>query len=154
MQVRKSAQYNVSAVLKGSVFMVTSPLRRSLDKSEDDSKTEANTILNRDMNSVTASTMDTAYSTSSDDEDSGNGDKGEPEEGGDVLVVHPAAGLIGDFLIGQVKSNGNMTAANKSTLHMLVFTRQVIMAMPKDKLQVSSPSVILIIEGQKCHINH
>ncbi|XP_018011596.1 RRP12-like protein [Hyalella azteca] len=147
-KVRKSGQYNVSAVLKGSQFMVTSPLRCVGDD-------------------AVTTTGDTADDGSSDDDGEGNGEeeskskkrnqqKEEQDSGDEMeadqlvngvahdddleeldkpLEVHPAADLVADFLIGQLKTSGTLSSSNKTILHMLVFTRQVIMALPKHKLQ-------------------
>lgn len=112
--MRKSGQYNVSAVLKGSAFMVTSHLRPDDDKNSDKE----------------------SFAGSEDDDVESKNKEGSQSENDDAMEIHPAADLVADFLIGQLKGSGNLVA-NKSTIHMLVFTRQVIMAMPKNKLQVT-----------------
>ena len=115
IQIRKSGQYNVSAVLKGSQFMVTSPLKAL---SDDD---------------VIASYK------AKDDEDEGIDDDNEKEMNGigECVEIHPGAELVADFLVGQLQKSSTVTSANKQILHMLVFSRQVIMSVPKHKLQVS-----------------
>ena len=138
----------MSAVLKGSQFMVTSPLKAL---SDDD---------------VIAS-----YKVK-DDEDEGIDDDNDEEKEmngigedckGECVEIHPGAELVADFLVGQLQKSSTVTSANKQILHMLVFSRQVIMSVPKHKLQVSLLILLRLLlisgsnlaksnQGYKCSI--
>uniref|UniRef100_A0A2P2HZC8 RRP12-like protein n=1 Tax=Hirondellea gigas TaxID=1518452 RepID=A0A2P2HZC8_9CRUS len=125
-RVRKSGQYNVSAVLKGSEFMVSSPLRSISDCKINSPGTDTDP-LDEDMEGEAV-------------EEEKEEDKSDVPAAAvtPALEVHPGSDLVADFLIGQLQAGGSNTtpAAKKNLLHMLVFTRQIIAAMPKHKLQI------------------
>lgn len=137
-RIRKSGQYNVSAVLKGSVFMMTSPLRNTnvdstfkMDVGSDDEEEE-------DQNEATALKSSVV---------NGGSEASGPE--GKTLEIHPAAEFVADFLVNRLQSSGNLSNSNKTVLHTLVFTRQVIMTVPKQKLKLLLPRLLgLVSLGQ------
>lgn len=55
---------------------------------------------------------------------------------GKALEIHPAAEFVADFLVNRLQNSGSLSNVNKTVLHTLVFTRQVIMTVPKHKLKV------------------
>ncbi|KAF2354788.1 putative domain NUC173 [Trinorchestia longiramus] len=140
-KVRKSGQYNVSAVLKGSQFMVTSPLRSTGDDDflalphEDDDTMEDG--FETRLRAEDGDEQHKGSNTMLNDDDLEHLDK--------PLEIHPAAELVADFLIGQLKLNSSLSSSNKTVLHMLVFTRQVIMALPKHKLQTVIQRLVSLV---------
>ncbi|KAG7165273.1 RRP12-like protein [Homarus americanus] len=94
-KIRKTAQYNISAILKGSSFMV---------------------------------------------------DKDVPK------CSHPAAGAVAEFCVSQLRDSSEMGNA-KTTLHFLVFLRQVIMAFPKKQLKSVCECVLSIMQLGKSLTN-
>ena len=143
-KVRKAAQYNVSAVLKGSCFMTTCIKSQRYAKT-DDPPTE------NDDNTENDDPMDNEDSTENDDDavetddamktdDSAGNDESleenDPTANEEKLDIHPAVDFVAGFLISQLKADQSSKAAQRSVVHMLVFARQIIMAFPEERLKV------------------
>ncbi|KAK3875138.1 hypothetical protein Pcinc_019979 [Petrolisthes cinctipes] len=121
-KIRRAAQYNASAILKGSSFILEENTKQEEAMEQQQGKEEDS---NKEENTKQGENQEKNMSGK---EKTRNGHEHNP------TILHPAAGHVADFCISQVHA-ATETNNLKTRLHLLVLLRQVIQTFPRKKVK-------------------